>query len=60
VLKKYLQQYLGSKDLPKILKENIHVVETSLLIDIMKILQEELKKRIDDFEKQKDKNHERA
>ena len=55
MLKKYLQQYLGNKDLPKILKENIQVVETPLLIEIMKILQEELKRRIDEFEKQKDK-----
>ena len=55
MLKKYLQQYLGNKDLPKILKENIHVVETSLLIEITKIFQEELKKRINDFEKQKEK-----
>ena len=53
MLKKYLQQYLGNKDLPKILKENIHMVETSLLIEITKIFQEELKKRIDEFEKQK-------
>ena len=55
MLKNFLQQYLGNKDLPKILKENIQIVETPLLIEIMKILQEELKKRIDEFEKQREK-----
>jgi hypothetical protein len=54
VLEQFLNRYLGNKDnCIKFIKSNLNKIDTPLLIEILKILQEELKKRINDYENKK-------
>jgi len=51
-LENLLKSYLGldNKSILKLLKENLSKIETPLLMEILKILNEELKNRIKQFE----------
>jgi len=51
-LENYLQSCLGNKEL---IKKYISKINTETLIEILKVLNEELKKRIDEFNKSKEK-----
>lgn len=54
MLEQFLNRYLGNKDnCIKLIKSNLNVIDTPLLIEILKILQKELKKRIADYEENK-------
>jgi len=53
LLENFLKSYLKDKKLfLNLLKNNLHQIETELLIEILKILNEELKIRISKFKKE--------
>lgn len=49
-LENYLQDFLGNKQL---IKKSLKQINTTTLIEIIKILEEELKQRINEFEAKK-------